>query len=215
MKTVVSMKSLAEADSLIDAQLTSLPGWCNPHKAKRILRVALQAAALGGTRGVELGVYGGRSLVALALGYKLAGRGTLDGIDSWSREDCLEGQQSTVDQQLWGRDTDYEALVQHTLAGVERFGVKDIARVVRKRTADALSDYENGSIDLLHLDSNHSELTSCRDVTSWLPKMAPSSVWIADDTNWPSMQKALRILESAGFGRIETGPDDFWAVYQR
>jgi len=209
------MTSLAEADALIDAQLTSLPGWCNPHKAKRILRIAVQSAALGGERGVELGVYGGRSLVALALGYKLAGRGAVDGIDSWSREDCLEGQQSEVDQQLWGRDTDYEALVQHTLNGVERFGVKDVARVVRKRTTDALDDYENGSIDLIHLDSNHSELTSCRDVTAWLPKMAPSSVWIADDTNWPSMQKALRILESAGFGRIETGPDDFWAVYQR
>jgi len=209
------MKSLTEADALIDAKLTSLPGWCDPYKAKRILRIALQCAALGGDKAVELGVYGGRSLVALALGYKLAGHGTVDGIDSWSREDCMEGQQSDVDRKLWGQDTDYEALVKHTLAGVAKFGVEGVANVVRKRTMDALSDYASGSIDLLHLDSNHSELTSCRDVTAWLPKMAPHSTWIADDSNWPSMQRALRLLEGGGFRRVETGPNDFWAVFER
>jgi predicted O-methyltransferase YrrM len=208
-------QSLTEADALLDAQLTSLPGWCDYVKAKRLLRVAVQAAALGGTRGVELGVYGGRSLIALALGYQLAGRGTVIGIDSWSKDDCLEGQQSDVDRQLWGRDTDYEALVLHTQDGIRRFGVADIARIVRKRTADAVSDFPDESIDLMHLDSNHSELTSCRDVESWLPKMAKTATWIADDTNWPSMQRALRILEGAGFARVETGPADFWAVYQR
>lgn len=209
------MKSFLEAELLIDAQITSLPGWCNPHKAKRIMHVAAEAAALGAVRAVELGVYGGRSLVAIALGLKLAGRGKIDGIDSWSKEDCLEGQQSDVDRKLWGEDTDYEALVRHTLDGVKRFGVDEYARVVRKRTTEALSDYEDGSIDLMHLDSNHSELVSCRDVTAWLPKMAERSVWIADDTNWPSMQRALGLLEAAGFRRIETGPDNFWAVYAR
>ncbi len=209
------MKSLAESDAFIDKELTSLPGWCTPHKAKRIMRVAIEVAALGGNVAVELGVYGGRSLVAIAMGLKLAGRGSIDGIDSWSREDCLEGGQSETDKKLWGQDTDYEALVLHTKDGVLRFGVEDIVRIVRKRTTDALGDYADGTIDLLHLDSNHSELTSCRDITTWLPKMAPKSVFIADDTNWPSMQRALGILEAAGFVRTETGPDNFWAVYHR
>ena len=209
------MKSFIEAEALIDDQITSLPGWCTPYKAKRIMHIALEAAALGGERAVELGVYGGRSLVALAMGLRLAGRGMIDGIDSWSSEDCLEGEQSDVDKKLWGQDTDYEALVQHTMDGVQRFGVAAFARVVRKRTTDALADYEDGSIDLMHLDSNHSELVSCRDVTAWLPKMAKRAIWIADDTNWPSMQRALGILEKAGFVRVETGPDNFWAVYSR
>lgn len=209
------MKSFLEAEALIDAEITSLPGWCTPFKAKRIMHCAAGVAERGGGRAVELGVYGGRSLVALALGLKLFGRGCIDGIDSWSKEDCLEGEQSDVDKKLWGQDTDYEALVRHTLDGVKRFGVEEFARVVRKRTSEALSDYEDGSIDLMHLDSNHSELVSCRDVTAWLPKMAAQSVWISDDTNWPSMQRALAILEAAGFRRIETGPDNFWAVYAR
>lgn len=209
------MKNLVEADTLIDAQLTSLPGWCTPHKAKRIMRIAFETASFSGERAVELGVYGGRSLVALAMGFKLAGGGSIDGIDSWSGEDCLEGDQSDVDKKLWGQDTDYEALVKHTIDGVKRFDVQDFARVVRKRTADALGDYEDGSLDLIHLDSNHSELVSCRDVTAWLPKMAKRSVWIADDTNWPSIQRALGMLEAAGFTRNETGPDNFWAVYAR
>jgi predicted O-methyltransferase YrrM len=209
------MKSLVEADTLIDAQLTSLPGWCDPYKAKRIMRIAIEAAALGGRRAVELGVYGGRSLVAIALGLKLAGHGTIDGIDSWSREDCLEGEQAAVYRKLWGEDTDYESLVRHTLDGIKKFDVQDVARVVRKRTTDAVNDYEDKSIDLIHLDGNHTELVSCRDITAWLPKMATQAIWIADDTNWPSMQRALGILEAAGFTRVETGPDNFWAVYSR
>jgi predicted O-methyltransferase YrrM len=209
------MKSLVEIDALIDAQITSLPGWCDAHKAKRIARVAIEMTALGGERAVELGVYGGRSLIALALGLQLAGRGTIDGIDSWSREDNLEGDQAEVYVKLWGQDTNYEECLRHTLDGVQRFGVQDFARVVRKRTDEAATDYENGSIDLIHLDSNHTELVSCRDMTTWLPKMASKSIFIADDTNWPSMQRALGILEAAGFTRSETGPDNFWAVYHR
>lgn len=207
------MKSLIDADALIDAQLTSLPGWCTPHKAKRIMRIAVETAALGGELMVELGVYGGRSLVAIAMGLKLAGKGTIDGIDSWSSEDCLEGQQSDVDKKLWGQDTDYEALVRHTLDGVKRFGVEQFARVVRKRTSEALPDYKDGSIDLIHLDSNHSELVSCRDVTAWLPKMAERAVWIADDTNWPSTKNAQRALEELGF--IELENHESWKVYRK
>lgn len=208
--------TLVHIDDRIDQELVHQPGWCTSKKAKRLVRLAsAMADAKPGLRAVELGVYGGRSLIALALGLQHTGSGTIDGIDSWAKSDCLEGEQSDVDKQLWGQDTDYEALYKHSLDGLGRFGVSHLARIVRKRTDDALTGYTDGSIDLIHLDGNHSELVSVRDVTNWLPKMAPFAMWIADDTNWPSMQRALGLLQQSGFKLVENGEEGYWSVFMR
>lgn len=194
-----------------------LPGWCTLDKGTRLLQIARSLPQ--GARCVELGVHGGRSLVALGLGLALGGHGHLDGIDSYTEADCMEGHHSgsELDQhlhQLWST-TDYDNLLRVALAAVERYGLGPFVSIVRKRNDDAAADYADGSIDLMHLDANHSEPASCRDVTTWLPKMAPSSTWICDDVNWASMGKALELLVAAGFARVELGAEQYWAIYER
>jgi Methyltransferase domain len=202
---------LEEYAKRIDEKLTSLPGWCTYDKAKRIMRVAAQS---GADRCVELGVYGGRSLVAIALGLKSTGKGIVDGIDSWDPKDCLEGDQTDVDRKLWGQDTDYEDLYRRATAALKDWDVEAHARIVRARGSDAVSAYADGSLSLIHVDGNHSELVSCRDLHDWLPKMAARSTWIADDTNWASMQKAVRLLHAAGY-RQEVGAEGYWSIFTR
>ncbi len=189
----------------------TLPGWCTPDKARVLVRLAKDHPG----RCVELGVHGGRSFVALAMGLRLAGSGRIDGIDSYAAADCLEGDQSDVDKKLWGQDTDYEGLLRAALEGLARHGLDGHACIARMRGDDAVRTYDDGSLGLIHLDGNHSELVSCRDVAAWLPKMAPSAIWIADDTNWPSMQKALGMLEAGGFRRTHQGAEGYWSVYSR
>jgi hypothetical protein len=209
--------TLAEMDDLIDRELTSLPGWCTFPKSKRLVRIAHAWAqsAPEGELAVELGVYGGRSLISLALGLKLAGKGMIDGIDSWRKEEPLEGEQSDVDKQLWDKDTDFELLLDRTLDGLKRFDVLKYVQIIVRSGDDAVGDYKDGSIGLMHLDGNHSTLVSCRDVTIWLPKMTPRAVWILDDTNWPSMKPALGLVEQGGFRLVEQGAEGYWSVYAR
>lgn len=210
--------TLEEADAILTSVCGgapelgfALPGWCTPDKAKRLMRIAKWRAP---EIAVEVGVHGGRSLVALAMGVKFAGLGHIDGIDSYSAVDCLEGEQSDVDKQLWSA-TEYETLHTSALSGLTLHDLNDAARIVRKRADDAVHDYADGSIDLIHLDGNHSELVSCRDVATWLPKMRSISTWICDDTNWASMKKALGMLEASGFKPVEQGSEGYWTVYAR
>ena len=194
-----------------------LPGWCTLDKGAHLLQLARALPAPA--RCVELGVHGGRSLIAIGLGLKLAGHGNIDGIDSYTQDDCMEGHHSDSEldghlKQLWST-TDYENLLNRALGAIALYDLSAYVRIVRKKNDDAAADYPDGSINLLHLDANHSEPASCRDVATWLPKMAPASLWVCDDVNWPSMAKALGLLEAAGFKQVKLGDEGYWAVYRR
>jgi len=212
------MTTIDQADEIVLAVCEpgplpwQLPGWCTTDKGKRLVRIA---AASGAERCVELGVHGGRSLVALALGLQVAGHGKIEGIDSYSAEDCLEGElPDEATRQTWVA-MDYEATYAAATGAIKRHGLEDVASIIRMRGDVRALDYPSGSIDLIHVDGNHTELVSCRDMTTWLPRMAPKSTWIADDTNWPSMQKALGMLQRAGFRLVEKGSEGYWSVYAR
>jgi hypothetical protein len=188
-----------------------LPGWCTLEKGKRLARIVLETQP---ALCVELGVHGARSLISIALGLKLKGSGIVEGIDSYSCADSVEHEENPDVHQVYGA-TDFEALRESALAAIARFGVGHIARLRRSRSAEAAADYDDGSVDLIHLDANHSEIPSCADVDAWLPKVRTRAVWICDDTNWPSMTLALCKLRSAGFRLTESGPHDSWGVYRR
>lgn len=189
-----------------------LPGWCTTAKARRLIRIA---ATSGEARCVELGVHGGRSLVALGLGLQISSCGKIDGIDAYRAQEALEGDLPDEAIRRTWETMDYEATYKAASDALVRHGLQDVARIIRTSCDNAAKDYAAESIGLIHVDSNHTELASCRDVDTWLPKMARRAIWIADDTNWPSMQKALGKLQQAGFRLVEQGSEGYWSVYVR
>lgn len=187
---------------------TALPGWCTVGKAKRIAKLVEDARA---RLCVELGVFGGRSLVALALGGDAHG-GHVHGIDPYEKGPALEGTNDNENDRWWST-IDYEDILRRCRAGLVVAGVESRVRLVRARSLDVVDQYAPVSVDVLHQDSNHSQEVSCAEVRAWVPKLRPGGYWVFDDTNWPSTKMAQALLEQSGFTLLED--HDWWRIYQR
>jgi len=196
--------SLQDVERVIDEVLPRLPGWCTPEKGKR-----MAALTYGAGLCVELGVFGGRSLLAIGLALRDQGRGRADGIDPYTASAALEGKNDVANDQWWSA-IPYSVIASTAEGALQPLGER--VRLVRKRSADAVGDYEDGSVDLLHQDSNHSELISCQEVALWAPKMRPGATWVFDDSNWPTTQAAQRLLLELGFTVLED--HHLWKVFR-
>ena len=78
-------------------------------------------------------------------------------------------------------------------------------------SAQASKLFTDGLFDVIHLDGNHSEETSCMDVELWFSKLKKGGYWIMDDANWETTQKAINLLKEKGLVEIENYKE--WSIY--
>lgn len=118
---------------------------------------------------VEVGVYTGASLLvmrALAEWHGVACR--VVGIDGWDGDDC------GVEDWTWDGEETYQTL----LARCASYLNVDLWRT---RGEWASSRFDDGTIDLLHIDADHREANIRRDLAVWLPKLADAGVVLLHD----------------------------------
>ena len=195
-------------DAQIDSVLPPLPGWCTPEKGKRIAHLAADMRA---HLCVELGVFGGRSLVALALGLSLNKMGRVHGVDPFTKGASLEGTNAAENNDWWAK-IDYEEIRSHAIRAVETNGLQSYVTMIREKSIDVVDRYVDGSIDILHQDSNHSAEVSTAEVRAWMPKLRLGGFWIFDDIDWETTHDAQKLLLDSGFTCLETYYQ--WAIFQ-
>jgi len=177
-----------------------IEGWCSREKA-----IAMASFIKSADFCVELGVFGGKSLLPLAL----MTTNSVIGIDSWSKETSLEGVNS-IENDEWWSSVDYDYMYNYSLNLLKTYECTN-ARLIRAKSLDVVNDFEDESIDFLHQDSNHSEKISCSEVEAYHKKVKKNGLWVFDDTNWPTTQKAQKLLESFGFKQIYDSGN--WKIY--
>lgn len=178
----------AEIDqSLIDVK----EGWCWPEKACAMAELIISTNA---QKVVEIGIFGGRSLVPQALALKSLGNGLILGIDPWRKESSIEGGADPATEKWW-KTLDLHSIHKEFMEHVWRLNLQDHCLIMRSGSEVCVRLFQDQSIDILHIDGNHSELVSCRDVKLWCPKVRVGGhIWF-DDTNWESVSKALWMLD--------------------
>jgi predicted O-methyltransferase YrrM len=183
-----------------------LPGWCPLEKAEYL------AGLVHDTRAkciVEIGVFGGRSLVPMALAARGHG-GVVWGIDPWTARASVEGTNDVANAEWWSA-LDYEAIYGSFVAALEQFRVNGNTRVLRMTDEEALPRFAVGQIDLLHVDGNHSPEVSMRYVRQWGPKLAPRGHLVMDDIDWPTQRDTVAALRR-GYETVRE--EKSWAVYR-
>jgi predicted O-methyltransferase YrrM len=166
-------------------------GWCWMDKAVAMCELIERVKP---TCVVELGIFGGRSMLPQALMLKELGHGVIYGIDPWTRPAALEGEHAKADADWWGKQ-DLERIMIRFMGQVVNLGLVDVAIPIRATSQAVKAVFSFGSIDILHIDGNHSELASLRDIDLYFPKVRPGGhIWL-DDIGWPTNAAAVMRLD--------------------
>lgn len=193
--------------------ISKLDGWCDETRSSMFIDLILNHRP---KVVVEIGVFGGRSLIAMGMALRQLGSGYCVGIDPWSKEAAIEGE-TPENVEWWGLKVDLEQVYATFVQNILNLKLTNECRWIRDTAEAAAPLFPDDGINLLSLDSNHSELVSCRQVTEWIPKIAPQGVLIIDDVTWASQAKALEIIRKFGFVAIRevVKPDASWIAFQK
>lgn len=185
-----------------------MDGWADEGRCNTLIDLVLNHKPL---LIVELGVYGGRSLAALGFACQHRGLGHVWGIDPWSVEAAIEGENEKNVE--WWSKLDIESIYIRFIQNIISLNLTKECRWIRATAQEASPLFENDSIHLLSLDANHSEVASCREVTTWLPKIAPKGVLVMDDCDWASQAKAIQMVRESGMVCIHDAGS--WMAFQK
>lgn len=162
---------------------------------------------------VEIGVFGGRSMFAQALALRENGMGIIWGVDPWTLDAALEGDIGEANKKWWSENMNLEEIYLGFLRAALDLQLTKQCRWVRERGEVVAKMFANNSIDICHLDSNHSELCSTRDVQIWMPRVKPGGFLVMDDVDWGTQAKALKMVEGAKFKVAQKAQT--YAVFQK
>lgn len=173
--------SAPEVKSQAFALMKQLEGWCSERKAGILMDMILFARP---TTVVEIGVFGGKSLIPMALALKTNGKGIIYGIDPWDRAASTQGVIEETHKKWWG-EVDHIGILQGFISKIDQFGLRKQIIIIKTTSAAAAPIPD---IDILHIDGNHSDEASYLDVTKWVP-LVKSGGWIVfDDIGWSDNQ---------------------------
>jgi predicted O-methyltransferase YrrM len=170
--------------------MTHLEGWCSPKKAAILQR---WVQAIDAQLCVEIGVFGGASLIPQALACQAKGSGKVFGIDPYSPAIATEFADEL--NAKWWREVDFASIKSGFLRTVRRLQLTPYVELLEMTSAAATSQFTAGTIDLLHIDGNHSAPQALADVVEWLPRVRVGGLVFIDDISW-----GMKGVQSASTG---------------
>lgn len=118
---------------------------------------------------VELGTHNGFSFFVFCEAAKRLGLSTeLYALDSWEGDD----QAGFYDQSVF-----------ESVSNVALAEYADHAHLLKGYFSDSVHHFEDGTIDLLHIDGRHGYEDVAEDFAAYLPKLSPQAVVLFHDTN--------------------------------
>jgi hypothetical protein len=135
-----------------------------------------------GSHFVEVGSWKGKSSVYMAVEIANSGKNIkFDCVDTWKG---TEEEHGTIQEVVDG--TLYETFINNISP------VKEIINPIRMDSAEAAGLYEDGSLDFVFIDADHSYEGVKRDIIAWLPKVKNGGVLAGHDYGWaPPIRQAV------------------------
>jgi predicted O-methyltransferase YrrM len=166
--------------------MEQLEGWCTKSKASILMDIIFM---LNPKVIVEIGVWGGKSLIPMAYALKNTEEGKIYGIDPWDNVKSVEGMEGIHYE--WWSNVDHQRILSGLENKIRRLGLSNQIELIKTSSELAPPILD---IDVLHIDGNHSEEASNLDVRKWVPLVRRGGVIIFVDTDWKTSQTAVNWL---------------------
>lgn len=173
----------------LDEHLSTMHGWCSREKAYAMAEIVLESKP---EVSVEIGVWGGKSFLAMALAHVQLAKGHAYGIDPWSKDAALDGVQEKENLDWWAAQN-YDAIYEGCLRSMLDSAPVNRWTIYRATSQKAVGLFD--AIDFLHIDGNHSEKASTGDIMAYLPKLVSGGHLLFDDVDWFSTKRAVSLVE--------------------
>lgn len=200
--------------SIIEEALAAhghLTGWTSKQKAEVLVSAII---ALRPQFSLEIGVWGGKGCIPMAIAHKRIGVGKVIGVDPWMASSSVEGQVNEEDRKWWSDQKNHDLVYNMFMSSRKAFGLDDYLQVVRSSS----DDFTPPELGLLVIDGNHGE-QAITDTQRYAPHVNNGGLVVMDDLNWSggAVSRAVNELLKMGFielYRVEN-KSECWAVFQR
>jgi hypothetical protein len=146
-EALVELNPIMNLFTHIEEIVPKLDGWCSVPKAFALASAVL---TLRPKVVVELGVYGGRSLIPMALALKEIGEGKVIGVDCWDANASAQGQEGEH-QQFWV-NLNHTAIRDTFIKNLDKLELRGFVDVIQMKSSQVTPPKV---IDLAHIDANH------------------------------------------------------------
>lgn len=166
-------------------------GWTTVERASEMAACILETKA---KVIVDIGVFAGRSTVAMGFAARELGDAMVFGIDPWKIESATEGEADEASADWWRSKADLERMHRECMQWVWDHRLDQWVTIIRAASQHVHQLFP--TIDFLNIDGQHAEIASCRDVQLYLPKLKSGHYVTFDDTDWAQTQKAVQMIEA-------------------
>jgi cephalosporin hydroxylase len=155
----------------------TVEGWCSDEKALAMFHLVLFTAP---ETCVEIGVFGGSSILPTAMALRAHQKGVVYAIDPWANEECIKEQ--TGANQVWWDTVDMKYVYNSYLKMIKKHSLDPYVKTIVGTSEEAHTHIE--TIDILHIDGNHGEECVLQDVMLYYPKVKKGGYIWCDDIKW-------------------------------
>lgn len=180
----------AHIEKAIREYIPHQEGWTTPSRACEMADLILQSNA---QICVDIGVFAGRSTIAMGFAARELGTSMVYGVDPWKLDSAIEGDSVAENARWWKENSNLEEMHRQTMHTIWAHRLDPWVTIIRN--ASHLISRLFPVIDFINIDGCHTELASCRDVLLYLPKLRVGGFLTFDDADWATTQPALKLIE--------------------
>jgi predicted O-methyltransferase YrrM len=149
--------------------------------------MCLKAVPENGTL-VEIGSWRGRSTCYMGSLIKNSNKNVkFYSVDTWEGSD--EEQHISFIEELKSQG---KTLFEEFQENIKSCGIDDVVIPIQSTSILAAEQFEDNSLDFVHIDASHEYEDVLNDIKSWYPKVKPGGMITGDDYLWSGVNKAVK-----------------------